>query len=65
MEIALKHMTGEQLLLLRVLGGEPVRPAIEAELDRRARLGIAVSRQRRPAGAAPAWAVGRPASRAA
>ena len=35
----LKRMTGEELLLLRILNGEGVRPAIKAELDRRARLG--------------------------
>ena len=32
-------MTGEQLLLLRVLGGQEVREQIDRQLDRRAVLG--------------------------
>ena len=32
-------MTGEQLLLLRILGGEEVREQIDRQLDRRALLG--------------------------
>jgi len=32
-------MTGEQLLLLRILGGEDVREEIDRQLDRRALLG--------------------------
>jgi len=35
----LKHMTGEELLLVRILGGEKSRSVIEAELDRRAASG--------------------------
>ena len=37
MSEALRGMTGEELLVLRVLGGEGVAPAIDRELDRRAR----------------------------
>lgn len=32
----LKRMTGEELLLLRILNGVSLGPPIEAELDRRA-----------------------------
>ena len=35
----LKYMSGEELLLVRVLGGAKVQPAIDQELDRRALLG--------------------------
>ena len=35
----LRHMTGEQLLLLSVLGGAKVQTAIDRELDHRAVLG--------------------------
>jgi len=35
----LERLSGEELLLLTILNGESVRPAIEAELDRRARFG--------------------------
>jgi len=39
-EAMLKHMTGEELLYLRIFGGEGVAGAIETELDRRARSGL-------------------------
>ena len=35
----LKQMTGEELLLVAVLGGPKVHPAIDRELDRRALMG--------------------------
>ena len=43
----LEKMSGEELLLLTILNGEYVHPAVEAELDRRARLGR--PRHKRPA----------------
>ena len=51
----LKRMTGEELLLLRILNGESTRPAIEAELDRRAMMGPPARsfRQAGPVGAIP------------
>ena len=35
----LERMSGEELLLLSIQYGERVRPAVDAELDRRARSG--------------------------
>jgi hypothetical protein len=35
----LERLSGEELLLLRILGGENVRTAVEGELDRRAQAG--------------------------
>ena len=45
MEHILKQMTGEELLLLRILNGKQIAPAINAELDHRAKTDIT----------APAW----------
>jgi hypothetical protein len=36
----LNRMTGEELLLMRILNGDSVLPAVEAELDRRAITGV-------------------------
>jgi len=41
----LKRMNGEELLLLRILNGSSVQPAIDAELDRRARGGPHAARE--------------------
>ncbi len=46
MLLKLKGSTGEELLLLSVLGGLGVRAAVERELDRRALLGA--QRERTP-----------------
>ncbi len=35
----LERMSGEELLLLTIMNGEYLRPAIQVELDRRARFG--------------------------
>ena len=35
----LKKMTGEELLLMRILGGDGIAGAIDTELDRRAIMG--------------------------
>ena len=43
----LRQMSGEELLLLSIQYGESVLPAVDAELDRRARSGR--RGQRRPA----------------
>ena len=40
----MSRMTGEELLLMRLLNGSSVLPAIDAELDRRARFGVTVGR---------------------
>ena len=40
----MSRMTGEELLLMRLLNGSSVLPAINAELDRRARFGVTVRR---------------------
>ena len=32
----LRHLSGEQLLLVRIFGGEPERERVDGELDRRA-----------------------------
>jgi hypothetical protein len=45
----LKHMTGEELLLMAVLEGRHARGGIHAELDRRARVGMPVRRRPRAA----------------
>ena len=42
-----KEMTGEQLLLLRVVGGQMVQEMVDGELDRRARTGLPVRRRTR------------------
>lgn len=39
MVLDLKHKTGEELLLISVLGGPQVQDCIDCELDRRALLG--------------------------
>ena len=41
METILSRMTGEELLLLRILNGNEIAPSIDAELDHRARLDVA------------------------
>ena len=46
MEKILSKMTGEELLLLRIFNGKEIAPAIDAELDHRARMDVA----------APVWA---------
>ncbi len=46
MLVELKGSTGEELLLLSVLGGLGVRAAVERELDRRALVGA--QRERTP-----------------
>lgn len=40
----LRHVSGEELLLLAVLGHSHLKPQIDNELDRRARTGIAGGR---------------------
>ena len=40
----MSRMTGEELLLMRLLNGSSVLPAINAELDRRARFGVTARR---------------------
>lgn len=47
----LARMTGEELLLLRILGGDSAAAAISAELDRRAAPG-----RRGPRRSEPYWA---------
>ena len=47
----LSRMSGEELLLLRILNGDSVRPAVDAELDRRGRFG-----PQGPAGSEDFWA---------
>ena len=51
MEMKLRDMTGEQLLLLRILGDVAAQTAVEAERDRRA-LANLPGRSRR----CPGWA---------
>ena len=41
MEKVISRMTGEELLLLRILNGEKIAPDIDAELNYRARMDIA------------------------
>ena len=48
METKLRDMTGEQLLLLRVLGDVAAQTAVEAERDRRALAGSPGRGWRRP-----------------
>ncbi len=47
METKLRDMTGEQLLLLKILGDAAAQAAVETELDRRALAGRP-DRSRRP-----------------
>ena len=54
----LKRMSGEEMLLLRILKGQAVRPEIETELDRRAHLGSTLRRK-----AEAYWAGRHPAMR--
>ncbi len=48
METKLTDMSGEQLLLLRILGDAEVQAAVEVELDRRARQSLPGTGRRRP-----------------
>ena len=59
----LTRMTGQELLLLRILNGDGIAPVIEAELDRRATLAPpAAARSARTYGAGRAHAVRRSAA---
>jgi len=58
----LTRMTGQELLLLRILNGDGIALSIEAELDRRATLAPAAARSARTYGAARAHAMRRSAA---
>lgn len=57
METKLTNMTGEQLLLLRILGGAEAQAAVEVELDHRARAALPGTVRRRPGQAKPVASV--------
>ena len=61
----LKKMTGEELLLMRILGGVDVADTIDTELDRRAIIGESLRLQPQQSVSLTGILTGAPAPRAA